>query len=219
MIKTKKHYIYFNNEKIYQYLGQSETLLMKLNDLKFYISYNLTAEEDPKLKDLTLTKLPKTDLNAIIVSYIHLLEGVAVEAVKRISIKELDYFLRENPKVSAFSFYSPDLYKILNIGEELYKKHLGAQVNSEETLLDNNSLAYSELSFSEQAELLEEFLSKYVYKHSSFKNQDFELQDVDSHKLYLKYSGEVLTQDLKTLIVKMLKKEFKVDAIIDQDKV
>lgn len=217
MIKTKKHYTYFENAKIYQQLDQSESLLIRLEELSINLFYNLTFEEDPKLQNLTLTKLPKTDFNALIVSYIHLLEGVAIEAVKRISIKELDYFLREDPKNSAFSFYSPDLYKILQIGQDLYKKHFPDQIISEEDLFDNISLSFFDLSFSEQIELFEEFLAKYIYSHPLYKKQEFELEEVKDQTIMLKYSGELLNHELKNLIMKMVQKEFTTSVIIDQD--
>ena len=211
MIKTKKHYTYFENEKIYKDLGQSESLLIKLDELKFKIQYNLSVEEDPKLQNLTITKLPKTDFNALIISYIHLLEGVAIEAVKRISLKEFDFFLREVPTESAFLFYSPELYQIFRIGEEIYKKHFPDQVITEVNLMGKDSLDYYELSFSEQVELLEEFLAMYVYMHKDYKSQGFELLEVSNSCASVLINGRELTQNLQEVMEQSFLQEFSIN--------
>ena len=149
------------------------------------------------------------DLKKLTLAYLKLLDGVAVEAILRIGLKEFDYFLRVDPKISSFSYYSSELYKILEIGEFISKIFVS---KAEETPFFDINIdgIFSDLSFSEQVEFFEEFLAKYVYTKEFFSGQSFEFQDLNEKQFIISYSGEAFPKNILSFIEKKLHDVFSI---------
>jgi hypothetical protein len=116
----------------------------------------------------------------VIDAYISLIQGKPVEASDRFPIKELDYFLRDNSSEPAFTAYSQEIYEIIGIGEKI-KDHVFGKKEDVGFVFDQKN-EFSDLSSSEQYEVIEELLSFYFYK-KGVDIDAIECDDIDFPKM------------------------------------
>jgi hypothetical protein len=143
----------------------------------------------------------------VIEGFFSLIQGKPVEAADRFPIKELDYFLRDEPTKSSFTAYSQELYEIISLGEKIKtkifgKKHIGFNYDPEVRG------EFIDLSTSEQFETMEEFLYSEFYK-AGIDTNDIELIDVDENTLVFDaksdYQDKIISkinEHFKNLIIK-----------------
>ena len=168
-------------------------------DYNFTIYYDLTSEEDPKVLNIYI----KDEVPDFVYAYFSLIQGIALEALKRVSAKEFDFYIRDDQARPYFEYYGPEVYKLLALGEEIYNKHLS--FSTTDLIFDPNRFGdFFNYSFSEQIELFEEFLSKYIYPHRLYSGQDFDL-DIENKTIKIIYEGELLSEEIKILIHDKLK--------------
>lgn len=131
----------------------------------------------------------------VIDAYFALIQNRPIEAADRLPIKELDYYLRDDQGVSAFSGYSQEVYEVLSIGEKIKskifgEKKIGFQYNPK---VDGD---FFDLSSSEQHELIEEIFAYYVYPKNDFSH-DIEVEDITDNEIVLKPSDKNLMKLIK----------------------
>jgi hypothetical protein len=126
------------------------------------ISFQTQQEEELILKKMHYTTNLTGEMLGILDAYVTLAQNKPVEAVDRLTVKEIDFFLRDRPQESIFSHYAQELYDILSIGESLKRSLIG-----EKEILPLHQPdefgTFSELSYSEQLELIENILGEYFY--------------------------------------------------------
>ena len=135
----------------------------------------------------------------VIDAFFQLIQGKPLEAADRFPIKELDYYLRDQASLSAFSGYSQEIYEILSIGESMKNKIYGEKkigFHFDPAMTGD----FFSLSSSEQYELLEEFFAHFVYVDDRFPD-DIEVVSVENHQIIFNYEIE----DLNRLIKEKLK--------------
>ncbi len=190
--------------------NQEYSLALNYYSYDFVLYYNLSKEEDPKLINLFLDDI---NLPEVLIAYLSLLQGTALEAIKRISAKELDYYLRDDSSKSFFEFYGPEVYKILEIGSKIYNHHLNFSI--EDKIFDpKNAGNFLELSYSEQIEVFEEFLSKYIYPNTLYSLQDFEIE-INARSITILYRGEKIDKRLESIFREKLPLEFYLSSNIE----
>jgi hypothetical protein len=140
-----------------------------------------------------------TELNnhylGVLDGFFSLIQGRPIEAIDRFPIKELDYYLRDNNDVSAFSGYSQEIYEILSLGESMKtliygEKKIGFQFDPK---TDGH---FFDLSTSEQYDLLEEFFAYYVYPYKEFPDV-IEIIEITENEVILNIENEKITKLIK----------------------
>jgi hypothetical protein len=99
----------------------------------------------------------------------------------------LDYFLRDIPSESAFTAYSQEIYEIIGIGEKI-KDHVFGKKEDVGFVFDQKD-EFSDLSSSEQYEIIEELLSFYFYK-KGVDIDTIECEDIDFPRINFLCSEE-----------------------------
>lgn len=171
--------------------------LFKLDNLNIYVELGCRFREEAG--DLFIVDLKyKTALDGIYLGLldglIELYQGKALEAISRVSARELDHFLRDDPKVPAVSFYNAEFYDVLSLGSKLVKKIVGHE-KKELLLHEEYEEEFSELSFTEQIELFEEFLAKRIYPLKSYQGIKFDLVDVNAGEIFIEIRGRALGEN------------------------
>lgn len=111
---------------------------------------------------------------------ISMAQNIAVEAIDRISPKELDAYLRDNPKIPSIEYFGAEFYEILGIGESLREFIVPKKKDKRDVIFKaSDNFSFYDLPFSEQIECFEEFLSRYLYSNPQFSNIEVELEDVN----------------------------------------
>lgn len=147
------------------------------------ISYSLEQADELCLKEIFVeTDLSGTYLG-VLNGYLSLVFGKPVEVLDRLSPKELDYFLRDENSVPAFSYYTKELYEILSVGELIIKQIKGKPAEIEKIFNQGEHGEFHELSFSEQIEFFEEFCSKRVYPEVRFQNIFMDIENIEDGRL------------------------------------
>lgn len=168
--------------------------LVKLN-IRLDISFDTKQDDEIIVYNLYYDTSYRGEYLGVIDAFFELAENKPVEAIDRLGIKELDYFLRDQNSIPSFSFYSQELYEILSIGEEI-KSLVIPKSKSEKLLFDFNNESFFDLSFSEQAELLEEIFAMELYPYKEFEDIEIEYLDCENEKIILSIdpnpAGEVL---------------------------
>lgn len=197
---------------------QGKDYLFKLDNLGVYVELFLELEQ--RGDDQFITALNyKTALDSL---YLGLVDGLialyqdkALEAISRVSAKELDHFLRDEPSTPAVSYFDAKFYDVLSLGSKLVEKISGKE-KKETYLFQEIDGDFFELSFSEQVELFEEFLAKKVYPFKQYDGIGFDLADVDD-KISIEIQGRELgplENDFKVNLEKELNlKSYKVEFI------
>ena len=159
----------------------------QLNELKVdvVVEFNTKQEDELLITDLSFDTTLSGEYLAVMDAFFEIINNKPLEAIDRVSIKELDYFLRDENSTPAFKFYNKELYEILSIGEDLQKA--GLPKKEEYSLVHNPELQgdYFDLSFSEQIELIEEVSAKHFYNDLNFRGLYLECDDIDDRVIQL----------------------------------
>lgn len=170
-----------------------EINLSKLGvDLIVY--FNTVKKEELEVEMLNYFTDYQGEYLGVIDAYIQLIQNRPIEAIDRFPIKELDYFLRDDQSISAFSGYSQEVYEILSIGESIKskiygEKKIGFNFNPE---MDGD---FYSLSTSEQYELLEELFAYFVY--NKYDIEYIDVVDIDENIIQLSFINDEIEQIIK----------------------
>ena len=138
-------------------------VVMPRMDSEVYLAVKLKQEDELLVEKMYYaTQLSQLNL-AILDAYVSICQGRPVEAIDRLTSKEIDFYLRDNSKQATFDFYPSELYDILSIGEELKKIAFGTTVEIRPHLDTNVFGIFKDLSYSEQLELVEDILGEYYF--------------------------------------------------------
>lgn len=166
-------------------------------DFKFFeITYSVSFDTYLEGEDLFISEIqyygPKEDI--ILNGYLNLLIKRGIEVLDRISIKELDYFLREDNKTPYFDKISPELMKILELGESIKTKF--SKSNSKSFLIYNPEIhgPFELMSYGEKLELIEE-----AFASENLKS--FQLECIEYNDDYLKITSLVKISDKDILSI------------------
>ena len=98
--------------------------LHKLARLNTFVEilYKLEQNEELMIKEFFFYTSLKGDELAMMDAYASLCQNRPLEAIDRLSPKEIDFYLRDDMKVSSFSYLPNELFDFLSIGEELKKQ-------------------------------------------------------------------------------------------------
>lgn len=140
----------------------------------------------------------------IIDGFFSLIQGKPLEAIDRFPIKELDYFLRDNPKEPAVSAYSQEIYEIISLGEKMKEKVFGTKEYSF-TYDPNRDGNFLELSTSEQFDIIEELLAFEFYT-KGVPLDDIELIDIDEKVMSFKMESKYIKK-LENLVYTKINSE------------
>ena len=184
-----------------------KTFLLKLETHKAYIEINYYISQ----KDGEDYFEHLTYKTALLGPYLGIIEGLfslcldkPTEVMDRITAKELDHYLRDTPSNPSVEYYSQEFYEVLSIGEKLLKSIYKKE--EDQLIYEELDAAFFELSFSEQIEAFEEFLSKHMYKDLLFRDMFFDLADCDDREVLIT-SNQRLKDDQKSEFLKQFKKE------------
>lgn len=119
--------------------------------------------------------------NEIVNAYLNLLLGRGLEVIDRISLKELDYFLRTDSKVPFFSKVTKSILQIIEIGEVIKKQHIIKSSNQNKVYQELVHGPYEFMSLGERLELIEDVLA-----HESLKDYELECLNVEKNTVYLR---------------------------------
>lgn len=169
-------------------------LKLKHLDSELALGYHLDAEKNLKVESVQTTV--SGALRGVLFGLLEIINGKPIAVVQRINAKELDHFLRDEPGVPAFEYYSQEIYEILSICEELKARHL---VDSKDDTAMLRS-KFFELSFSEQIDFVEEILAEFIYPNLEFKGISFEVVDILEHKMIFAIS-KPLKPEQKSFLV------------------
>lgn len=124
--------------------------------------YKLEQREELMIKQLFYQTSLKDDELAMLDAYVTICQDRPLEAIDRLTSKEIDFYLRDDMKVSSFDYYPNKLFDFLAIGESL--KKLQVEEVKITPLLDVEKFGkFQNLSCSEQFELIEDILGEYVF--------------------------------------------------------
>ena len=151
------------------------------------------------------TNLASQDL-AVLDAYVAICQGKPVEAIDRLSSKEIDFYLRDDAKVASFAFYPSELYDILVVGEELKKIAFFKETQVKPHLDTSLYGEFFELSYGEQLELVEDVLGEYYFSKYPQLAGKLVCDQVDGKaiKFYLEV-GDSAPESLKSDIVDLLR--------------
>lgn len=156
-----------------------EKYLHKLARLNAYVEiyYKLEQEEELMLKSLYFYSALNGNELAMMDVYASVCQNRPLEAIDRLTSKEIDYYLRDDMKTSSFEFYPNELFDFLSIGESLKKLQIKEKVVL--PMLDVEKFgAFSDLSTSEQFEMVEDILGEYFFTD------------------YPEYGGKIICEDI-----------------------
>jgi hypothetical protein len=175
---------------------------------EYDISYDIESKGD----DLFIAHIQYKGANEnfILNSYLNLLMNRGVAVLDRVSIKELDYFLRDIPSQPYFSKITPELLKILELGEKIKGIHLMSH-DKEEVVYDEKTHGPFEfMSYGEKLELIEEALAS-----ESLKDYALECLELKEDLSLILSSKRILNSDdqhsIELKITELLKNKFKVE--------
>lgn len=208
----------FTNAPLFQTqnLERDESYLFKLEKHSAYIelAFDITKRDgDEYFVNLSYKTALATPYLGILDGLVQLFQGKAIQAVERITAKELDYFLRDSQSIPALSYYDPKFYEILSIGEMINKKRYGEKT-ARTFLFEEYDGLFFELSFSEQIEFFEEFLSRFIYKNEKFLGIQFDLEDVNDNEIRI-LTSQNISQGGIDVFLKIFKEEFDLSSDVE----
>lgn len=207
---SKKILNYSNQPRYQSELNNPDIkYLFKLDNLNTYIEVFIILEKKDG-EDFIKSASYKTALSGahlgLVDGFFSLVNGKALEILDRVSAKELDYFLRDENNVPSIPFYDPKFYDVLSIGEKTLKKFF--EKTGETFLYEEYDTDFFEMSFTEQIEMVEEFLSKTIYKLEEYSKIQFDVEDTDNNILKISCSNpmdEGKQEKFKALLLKETK--------------
>lgn len=152
--------------------------------ISFKVECDMFNGENCLIKVRYFTAISSESLG-LIDAFISLILGKPVDVLDRVTPRELDYYLRDTTDKASFEYYTDELFKIIGLGEFLYKSISGID-EKRYRLIDETGQLFFDLSFSEQVELVEEFSSKYIYPRTNFLELD--VSDIEDGILHLSVS-------------------------------
>ena len=154
------------------------------NEQYINVYFSTVHEQELLFNELFYETEAKGELLGLIEAYFCLIQGKAVEAVDRLTMKELDYFLRKDNAIPSFDYYTPKQLEVLSVGEEL-RRFIIPSVELENIVFDSSVNGdFFDLSYSEQLDYLEEVFSKHIYSNSSFDDCHFDFE-VEESLIYI----------------------------------
>lgn len=192
-------------------LYKSSSNLSHSIDFKFFeITYSVSFDTYLEGDDLFISEIhyygSKEDI--ILNGYLNLLIKRGVEVLDRISIKELDYFLREDNKEPFFDNISPELMKILELGERIKTKFSKSKYKSIVIYDPKIHGPFELMSYGEKLELIEEAIAS-----DNLKNFQLECIDYDNDNLKITSSIKITDKDILSIesdLSKLLSRNLKV---------
>jgi len=123
-------------------------------------------------------------------AYLNLLIGRGLEVIDRISVKELDYFMRSDNSVSSFDKISKEILQIIEIGEVIKNVHITKAKNENKVYNQLIHGPFEFMSLGEKLELIEEVLA-----HPFLKDFELECTNVEDKVVYLRSELNLSIQD------------------------
>jgi hypothetical protein len=176
------------------------------------VFYSVVTRDEVYYNELFYTTNLVGEYLALIEAFITLAQGKPVEGVDRISIKELDYFLRAENSIPSFDHYTPEMFEILSIGEELRKIIIPRNVDESFILDVSQDGSFEKLSYSEQLDFIEEFFSKFVYADKSYEGFSFDFE-VETDILISVNSVDTLSENQCEFIIEGIIRELQLSEI------
>ncbi|MDP7320066.1 MAG: hypothetical protein QF441_05625 [Bacteriovoracaceae bacterium] len=171
------------------------SLELDLLESKLDIFFSLEQRDELYFQFLCFKTQLKGPYLAVLDAYFEILMHRSFESINRVSLKELDYFFREDHSQPSFSVYTPELFEIIGIGEKLLASQI--KITKEEKIFEKSSCGeFSELSLSEQIEFFEEFCSHYIYSSKSFKDVYLTVEDYTEDGLVLSSKNKITFEKL-----------------------
>lgn len=179
---------YNKSDSLFKKSFQVKVHLQNLNvDIEF--EFNTQTKDELLLSDISYKTSLSGEYLAVLDAFIEIIDNKPVEAIDRVSIKELDYFLRDTNAEPAFKFYNKELYEILSTGEEIQKTAL-PKVEEYSLVFDPSANGdFFDLSFSEQIDLIEEVSAKHFYCDLNFEGLYIECLDISDRCIELSLSS------------------------------
>lgn len=168
-----------------------------LFQIEFTIYYKFyQKEEDLFIDEIYYHASSKHDL---VNAYLNLLYNRSLALLDRVSIKEFDYFLRQDNSVPYFDKISKELLDLMALGEEIKKRHVKKAAQEKRVYQPEVHGPIEFMSFGELIELVEEIIS-----HKDLVNFNLSCTNVEDLKVYLKSNDELSIKD-KEFISKRIK--------------
>lgn len=146
-------------------------------DVSVNVYFSLKELDEVFYNELYYSSDATGDTLGLIEGYFHIAQSKAVEGLDRVNIKELDYFFRKSNSIPSFEFYTPEMFEVLSIGEELRKFIFPKiDVNNLPILDTVNYGVFESLSYSDQLDFIEEYFSKFIFSSSEFIDLSFEFE-------------------------------------------
>ena len=182
-------------------------LEIKLFNQSFIISYKFYSKDD----DLFIDEIFyfSDQENFLVNAYLNLLKNRALDVLDRVSVKEFDYFLREDNSKPYFNKISKELLELIGLGERLKSKHKKAKKTLESVYNEDLHGPIEFMSLGELLELIEEILS-----HESLNKYNLTCSNIENYIVYLSCSDEIKPSDksyIESIIKKLGHNRLKVD--------
>ncbi len=180
-----------------------EDLTIQLPHLGSFITLKLRAQmqDELMLREIRYYSPLSGIYLGILDGFIQLIKDKAVEALDRLTPKELDYFLRDANTEKAFEFYTREIYEILSVGEMIYHYFYPKEKTTDFYNKEEQG-EYSELSFSEQIEWFEEFMSKFIYPNPAYKDLVLDIIDINKDTIFINSKYEFSNNELRYIVEK-----------------
>lgn len=167
-------------------------LKVQLFNLEYVISYKFFQKDD----DLFIDEVFYfgAEENKLINAYLNILHHRALDMLDRVSVKEFDYFLRENPSRPYFDKISKELLELVSLGEKIKGVHKKSKEDSKKIYDEAIYGPYEFMSLGEKLELVEEVIS-----HQSLVRYELNCSNVEDKIIYLQSKLDLKESDIKDI--------------------
>lgn len=182
----------------------TESIEVKLDHLETNIDvyYQTRKDEEVVIDKIEYKTSYQGEYLGVLDLYFQLLLNRAVEALDRVSTKELDFFCRIEGATPAFEYYNHEIYNILTIGESLLKQIMPKE--EEQIKLLEKDERFFDLPFAQQFEIIEELCSHTFYKDVTFADLELDLIEVNRPRIILSSNKKISTDYLTSLFKQYL---------------
>lgn len=190
----------------------SKKIRSRQNQLKFYTNSNVAKQShacsltvgsrktkvhfnqnDDIIYDLAFSGELGEGWTEIFDLYLELLQAKSIERIKKISLKELDYYLRDDPKQQLFDYYPDELLHILSL-PRVIEEYLQEGAKSKQPFYQEQLYGkFINLPYGMKIELLEDFFSE-------LPGQPWELVDMEDDVIQVKSSSGQTAKELEELL-------------------
>ena len=179
-------------------------------DFGLDISFSTRQAEELYVEDLFYYSESLDDNLNIVDFFFELLSGKPVEVFDRITVKELDFFIRSERSIPAFPFYSQQHFEIVAIGKKIYNHIIGISSDKADLYIVDELGPSSVLSLSEQIEYFEEFCSQYIYPFAIYETIELYISDIEGDDIFFEQVSErTLLKDIENKFNKEFKSCYK----------